>query len=1067
MVLGLSKLKEVIVPSPYLVKLRTDPAYAHHLLCKLSSLDYFSPVVVDPQRPSEQARIKDLQSQFLDLYKRMTTLGDILDIEFVDSPLSADDCSSLLPLDTFAQTVLSFLSNYEQEILSSYDKMIDLENSIDLFSSLSDLFLNLDLDTNDLFNAKSHTFVVIGTIPSSYEELIKFYLSELTRDSYIYWSSASPNNPRFKTIFILSMLEFKDQIMHILEENYYKPIDFTETSLSLLNKLKEEKNSDAIVQQLSFEIDSLKTKLYSFKTSIEDKLTRYFQLVLHAFEILNLETKSRTLEDSFTIWGWVAKKRYSEFEELLGSFSFALQHSLITDYPFKYRKQSQPSTLPEIKTPKPAKTTPSAEEHVPELSERGRHAKSYPLFPEKAIFVKFEVPEDLRRLLISEILSLGVVHPVKMGTATEARSTDLLHRKTEFESYRSRIGQLLTRLDIKNTKAVSTLANTQKISIVDNYEHSKAFILNLLNDYENKILELDSKKQQLQQKINQLRFYLPFEDMFSEFGLKLNFLESGMHTFVLLGSIPARHHSAVSFFLREVTDNNALFWFSDSENIDGDDRKNIFLVSLFDYKEQILRVLNEYNFNPIDLSSFDFKRIMNTSYTINSLEKDLEKITQQIAELKSSVAFKLLAAKELIESELSRIQLEEQGQIIDDKFTIWGWIPEKQQKDVESLKTIFGNSLSITYNPDAPLVSPSITKKSKTLGVFRGLVDGLGVPSTHEVDPYFFIRFTFPILFAIMFADVAHGLMLVLIGLFLTYRKKKKNIQPDESLSGYLYKGSGLIIYTGLAAMIMGLLFGAFLGDEELLPELYASIGVHWLPIILSPLHQVKTLLTFSLIVGFILMQFTIWLRILQNVRYGHGKSDVLAPTFLSIFYVGLFAILYNLISKNTPWHIGAVHTENGAIEAYKTVIFPAIPPEILNVLVIITLISLVLVFLTEYFHKKAEGIMEAIDHVLALLSNTLSFSRLMALLLVHGILASIPFNIINGLEPLSVGWWVAGLLIGILIIVPLEGLLSFLNSLRLHWVELFNKFYVGDGIPYNPVSLSLSYIIFERPLEG
>jgi vacuolar-type H+-ATPase subunit I/STV1 len=119
--------------------------------------------------------------------------------------------------------------------------------------------------------------------------------------------------------------------------------------------------------------------------------------------------------------------------------------------------------------------------------------------------------------------------------------------------------------------------------------------------------------------------------------------------------------------------------------------------------------------------------------------------------------------------------------------------------------------------------------------------------------------------------------------------------------------------------------------------------------------------------------------------------------------------------------------------------------------------------FILEYLHAKSDGIMDAIDHIIALISNTLSFSRLMALLLVHAILSGLPFTLTGIHNPLSSAWywWIVGILVGLFIIVPIEGLLSFLNTLRLHWVEWFSKFYVGDGIAYKPLKEESNFIDF------
>ncbi|MHA2255082.1 MAG: V-type ATPase 116kDa subunit family protein, partial [Candidatus Heimdallarchaeaceae archaeon] len=154
---------------------------------------------------------------------------------------------------------------------------------------------------------------------------------------------------------------------------------------------------------------------------------------------------------------------------------------------------------------------------------------------------------------------------------------------------------------------------------------------------------------------------------------------------------------------------------------------------------------------------------------------------------------------------------------------------------------------------------------------------------------------------------------------------------------------------------------------------------------------------------------------------------------------------LYNLIAVDVEWH--ALHFTLPTLPSWMIWLVAAAP----------------LLFIFEYLHAKSDGIMDAIDHIIALISNTLSFSRIMALLLVHAILSGIPFTLTGVVAPLSSAWywWIVGIFVGLFIIVPIEGLLSFLNTLRLHWVEWFSKFYVGDGNAYKPLTEESDFIDF------
>ena len=69
---------------------------------------------------------------------------------------------------------------------------------------------------------------------------------------------------------------------------------------------------------------------------------------------------------------------------------------------------------------------------------------------------------------------------------------------------------------------------------------------------------------------------------------------------------------------------------------------------------------------------------------------------------------------------------------------------------------------------------------------FQEIVNQYGIPNYHEINPGYFTIITFPFLFGIMFGDMGHGLILLLISLYLFYlaNKGKRNnrniINNDE-----------------------------------------------------------------------------------------------------------------------------------------------------------------------------------------------------------------------------------------------------------------------------------------------
>jgi hypothetical protein len=155
--------------------------------------------------------------------------------------------------------------------------------------------------------------------------------------------------------------------------------------------------------------------------------------------------------------------------------------------------------------------------------------------------------------------------------------------------------------------------------------------------------------------------------------------------------------------------------------------------------------------------------------------------------------------------------------------------------------------------------------------------------------------------------------------------------------------------------------------------------------------------------------------------------------------------------------------------------------------------------------HDRMEGVSEQIDYMISCLSHSISFARIFALAAVHAILSEIflglpgpptlsftnelatlpeegfpaqvisyfqltlspPYEWISAPAPHVLAQSLLWAGVGAILIVGLEGLLSFMNSLRLHWVEFFTKFYVGDGRDFAPFTSSRQLTRVEKAFEA
>ena len=78
---------------------------------------------------------------------------------------------------------------------------------------------------------------------------------------------------------------------------------------------------------------------------------------------------------------------------------------------------------------------------------------------------------------------------------------------------------------------------------------------------------------------------------------------------------------------------------------------------------------------------------------------------------------------------------------------------------------------------------------------FQSIVDTYGIPRYKEVNPGLFSIISFPFLFGIMFGDIGHGLLLLLLSFYIEVNNKK--IQQSDSILKDVVKFRYILILIG------------------------------------------------------------------------------------------------------------------------------------------------------------------------------------------------------------------------------------------------------------------------------
>ncbi len=327
------------------------------------------------------------------------------------------------------------------------------------------------------------------------------------------------------------------------------------------------------------------------------------------------------------------------------------------------------------------------------------------------------------------------------------------------------------------------------------------------------------------------------------------------------------------------------------------------------------------------------------------------------------------------------------------------------------------------------------------------LVNTYARPQYGELDPTILMAFTFPLLYGAMFGDLGQGLVLLVLGLLIHFKIFAKGMQS-----------LGLLIaYCGASAAVFGYLYGSIFGFEGQSIDTY--LHFHFEPLWISPIENILSILSLAIDVGIVLLLFAFLLGIFNNIRSKDWAHLIFGHTGLValIFYISFLALLGGFLG-------------NTAIAPRVAVAISKLP---LPFTVIALVFGLLVMFsgffrnLVEGHHPLIEGkgiggflmflvqsFMDVFETVISMLSNTLSFVRVGAFAVAHGGLSLAIFSL-AGTEP-NVKFWIV-ILIGNIIIVGLEGLIVGIQTMRLHYYELFGKFFTGGGMRFEPLKVTPS----------
>jgi V/A-type H+-transporting ATPase subunit I len=337
-------------------------------------------------------------------------------------------------------------------------------------------------------------------------------------------------------------------------------------------------------------------------------------------------------------------------------------------------------------------------------------------------------------------------------------------------------------------------------------------------------------------------------------------------------------------------------------------------------------------------------------------------------------------------------------------FVAWGWVPAARLAALEAAAAAaFRGRVAVVHHPIEPGEAgevPVVLQNPRWLRPFERLLALMPTPRYGSIDPTPWLAFFFPLFFGLVLGDVAFGL-LGLAGATL-WRRRGWGGPLGQDVSRVAQACSA-------SALLFGVLFGEALG------ALGERVGLR--PLLMDRRTAFTEFLLATLAVGALHVLLGLVLGVVDAARGGRRREAAARAVRLAMMVAAGLGIAAAA---------GAVPASVGR------------PAQVALGVLAVASVAL-------------GGMLAPLELVLSL-GNVMSYARLMALGLASVMLAEAANTLATAVKPLAVGLTLSVLLHALNFTL---GLVSpTVAALRLHYVEFFEKFYVGGGRPFRPLAL-------------